>query len=255
MTGLLQRLGALATGTARTVRSDARLPFSAERMAPLPPAGDDAGSAAVALWPQTPQTPQTTQPAPADAAGIAPEPCVAAAEPAARLSRASGSPLLGGPHDPPAIAPTAPAWRQPAGAPPRVAATARMDPDAPVTAPWVGATGMSPHVDAVRNAAPNTVPHATKADATRPEAPAPLLPSSAGSHAQPSAAVLRAASAAAAVQQGTQAAPPQDTEVHIHIGRIEVTAVHEAPRPRARPRERAQPMSLDAYLARRGNTG
>jgi hypothetical protein len=49
-----------------------------------------------------------------------------------------------------------------------------------------------------------------------------------------------------------QAATAQETEVHIHIGRIEVTALHEAPRPAARPRERPQPVSLDAYLAARG---
>lgn len=43
---------------------------------------------------------------------------------------------------------------------------------------------------------------------------------------------------------------PAPNEVHVHIGRIEVTAMHEAPP--AKPRERGrQPMSLDEYLARR----
>jgi hypothetical protein len=42
------------------------------------------------------------------------------------------------------------------------------------------------------------------------------------------------------------------TDVHIHIGRIEVTAVHEAAPPRRRPTPTASLMSLDAYLAKRG---
>ena len=46
-----------------------------------------------------------------------------------------------------------------------------------------------------------------------------------------------------------QPAAREDTEIHIHIGRIDVTAVHEAPKPRPRARERTQPVSLDAYLA------
>jgi hypothetical protein len=48
-----------------------------------------------------------------------------------------------------------------------------------------------------------------------------------------------------------QAAADEPTEVHIHIGRIEVTAVHEAPAPRTLPSRKQAPMSLDAYLAAR----
>jgi len=44
----------------------------------------------------------------------------------------------------------------------------------------------------------------------------------------------------------------EPTEVHVHIGRIEVTAVHE-PAPPKRTRQPARkPMSLDEYLSRRG---
>ncbi|HRM47526.1 MAG TPA: hypothetical protein PK518_01050 [Alicycliphilus sp.] len=50
-------------------------------------------------------------------------------------------------------------------------------------------------------------------------------------------------------------APPRSEppEVHIHIGRIEVTAAvtPEPQAPRRPARERAQPLSLDAYLAQR----
>ena len=44
---------------------------------------------------------------------------------------------------------------------------------------------------------------------------------------------------------------PETTEVHVHIGRIEVTAVHEDPPQRTKPVEGRKPMSLDQYLARR----
>jgi hypothetical protein len=40
------------------------------------------------------------------------------------------------------------------------------------------------------------------------------------------------------------------TEVHVHIGRIEVTALHDAPPPRRQGTKMQPPMSLDAYLAR-----
>ena len=42
------------------------------------------------------------------------------------------------------------------------------------------------------------------------------------------------------------------TEVHVSIGRIEVTAVHESPPPKRQAPTPAKPLSLDEYLARRG---
>jgi hypothetical protein len=53
------------------------------------------------------------------------------------------------------------------------------------------------------------------------------------------------------VQNNAQQTGPAD-EIHIHIGRIEVTAVQEpaAPAPRRKPKGR-EPMSLDDYLAKR----
>jgi hypothetical protein len=50
---------------------------------------------------------------------------------------------------------------------------------------------------------------------------------------------------------GRQAASAEATEVHVSIGRIEVIAVHEAPRPRPPQRGPVKPMSLEEYLARR----
>jgi len=43
----------------------------------------------------------------------------------------------------------------------------------------------------------------------------------------------------------------ETTEVHVSIGRIEVTAVHEAPQQKRQTPAAAKPMSLDDYLARR----
>jgi hypothetical protein len=48
------------------------------------------------------------------------------------------------------------------------------------------------------------------------------------------------------------AAADEATEVHIHIGRIDVTAVREAPRVRATSSAKSPTLSLDAYLAGRG---
>ncbi len=45
------------------------------------------------------------------------------------------------------------------------------------------------------------------------------------------------------------------TEVHVSIGRIEVTAVHESPPPKRQAPAAAKPLSLDEYLARRGRGG
>ena len=59
--------------------------------------------------------------------------------------------------------------------------------------------------------------------------------------------------AAFAIRAAPQAGASGETEVHIHIGRIEVTALQEAPLPKARARERTPAMSLDAYLAARSN--
>lgn len=77
--------------------------------------------------------------------------------------------------------------------------------------------------------------------------PLPLLPAS-----PPGAAPAPAASASASAS----ALPAREPdEVHIHIGRIEVTAIQES-RPAGKPsRKGAAPLSLDDYLARRKGDG
>lgn len=49
----------------------------------------------------------------------------------------------------------------------------------------------------------------------------------------------------------TQTQIGETTEVHVSIGRIEVTAVHEAPAPKRPAPITAKPMTLEDYLARR----
>lgn len=47
------------------------------------------------------------------------------------------------------------------------------------------------------------------------------------------------------------ASGPAPDEVHVHIGRIEITAIQEPPRSKPRRRPDARPSELDAYLAQR----
>jgi hypothetical protein len=114
------------------------------------------------------------------------------------------------------------------------------------------AASPQPPMTVVR-AAPNAV-------VAPPLVPAPLLP-------QAKAGTAAVATLPAAVAQairppsGVDVGWPQRvttvadkaTEVHIHIGRIDVTAVQEAPPSRRRPPQQA-PMSLDAYLAARSRS-
>lgn len=77
--------------------------------------------------------------------------------------------------------------------------------------------------------------------------PPPLLP------ATPRGAASAPAAAASASALALPAREPD--EVHIHIGRIEVTAIQES-RPASKPsRKGAAPLSLDDYLARRKGDG
>ncbi|MDP1637702.1 MAG: hypothetical protein Q8K74_06715 [Candidatus Nitrotoga sp.] len=88
---------------------------------------------------------------------------------------------------------------------------------------------------------------------TLPESnyPTPLLPLK-------NAARLSALNASAAKQRSEhggssrQGQADEITEVHVSIGRIEVTAVQESSPPKRQTPTSAKPLSLDEYLARRG---
>lgn len=229
MTGLLHRLAQRATGNAWTVRSDARLPFGADGLdRPQDDTAPPLNEAAVETHaPARPRPPE-----PASLATAAPEqavpPLVQSPAVAAQPGRAHAVEAEAAATRTP-VATTTPA--QPHGAPGTAAVPAAAMP-----------TMASLHTPARPQSTPPP----------RREEPAPLLPpqpSTAG-HAAPLAQTVRGP-AAFALRPAPQAAANQETEVHIHIGRIDVTALHEAPRPKARPRERTRPVSLDAYLAAR----
>lgn len=89
-------------------------------------------------------------------------------------------------------------------------------------------------------AAPEEPPQTAR---VTPDVPEPLLPR----HSQPGPVTASLAPASAPVRE--------PDEVHIHIGRIEVTAIHEpAPRPRE-ARKGQPPLSLDDYLTKRKGEG
>jgi len=76
---------------------------------------------------------------------------------------------------------------------------------------------------------------------TGPGAPEPLLPSVASS----------APTSPATAEQIPSAVSGSPNEVHVHIGRIELTALPLEAAPKPKASEARQPMSLDEYLARR----
>lgn len=81
--------------------------------------------------------------------------------------------------------------------------------------------------------------------------PAPLLPAAEHhAHRQAPHLALRTGQEQAASRQPAGAVE-ETTEVHVTIGRIEVTAVQETPSQKPATRRRPAPMSLDDYIARR----
>ncbi|MHA7599835.1 hypothetical protein ACX12L_07820 [Alicycliphilus sp. T452] len=240
MNGLLQRLAARATGSAWTVRSDARLPFAgapgtvqAQAVEPSEPAAAPRqASEDRAAMPR-----QATPPA-AEPAHEAGPPAALARQMAAEQDSATTAPR---PEQKPAAAPRAKA--DPAGPP--------------------GLGDMAHTTETV--AAPTAARHVPPAHAQSPAAhadPAPLLPAgkapetAAAPHARAAAAHPGTPRAPHALPppwlpSPAQAAPAEPAEVHVHIGRIEVTAIAQPQPPKHAARERAQPLSLEAYLARR----
>lgn len=85
-------------------------------------------------------------------------------------------------------------------------------------------------------------------------APKPLLTPEAGAHGPRHQHILPAAGnfPATGTQRPFAAHHTDNTEVHVHIGRIEVTATHDQTPGKSHERKPArQPMSLDEYLRKR----
>lgn len=240
MTGLLHRLAARAAGTGWTVRSDVRLPFGA---AGLEQAQDQAPPLVDAAAPES-RAPGRLRPESAVSAAAVPRQAVA---PRAQIPVVAAEP--GRPQPAAAAAMPQPqlpqAHQSPSPLMPAATAPPRHAPDASAVA---GKASGIPSLALLHTPARTQSPPPR----SHHEDPAPLLPTrpSTGGHAAPLAQTVRSP-AAFALRPAPQSVANQETEVHIHIGRIDVTALHEAPRPKARPRERTQPVSLDAYLAAR----
>ena len=251
MNGLLHRLAARAAGTAILVRSDARLPFGSigpafgetvevESDAELAarsvtataelPGGSDTPLAAPGAPRAQPAPPafshRDTRPAP-----VVPHLDPSDASPSMRtLPRVVDAPVD-----------AAPQYREEAlaGATPgrHDRMTAWHGPPAAGSMPMAAMSRPAPTELSSPPDPPLLVPEAAPRQPPTPVRPAAGRPD------------RLTASARAPAQTADE---PHD--VHVHIGRIDVTAVHEPAAPRRRPVAAPAPMSLDAYFARRNRT-
>ena len=258
MKGLLHRLAARAAGTARLVRSDARLPFGGGALdwvdQPLAADGVSVRELPTSMIAAPPDAlPQRTESEPtrgsvprstdvsielptgAPAVQSLPQTHPAASRPDATLGAAEPR-----------------AHRLPVDKPHDASQAAR-EPSVPGVPPTL-ASAVSTRAVSIQSENRNLAPAGAQLldDSSRHRTappfvePARLMPS-ARVHADATTPRITPQSSAQPLAQTSD----DTAEVHIHIGRIEVTAVHEAPAPRAQPSKRQAPMSLDAYLAER----
>ncbi|MDM0112220.1 hypothetical protein QTI66_08665 [Variovorax sp. J22R133] len=253
MNGLLHRLAARASGTAVLVRSDARLPNARAGL----PWNDnaDAGqeveaavnekAAAQREVTRSRAAPPVAKASPAERATAA-KPASAADKPAAL--DVAGPQTVRAPNAPQALRPSV---AQPAMQ--HVPMFGRID-DSPSTD---AASAQQPTTAAVQQAPAK--PHQRAADhpdatpvAPMHRSPTPLMPSRPAVEATQPA--LRTNPQRDTWQQAASRTPAtegQGAEVHVHIGRIEVTALRPAQPAARKPSPIPAPMTLDAYLARR----
>jgi len=244
VSGLLRRLAVHALGLAAPVRSSARLPYAAapalevESRELAPPA----------------EAPALETPAPVATRLTPLAPLVAAPPESAAGSPAESSPAMhvgaravhGEPAGPGATRPgrgsSRPIAPEPVSVPRR-----RQVPQAPRGTFEPGSSRLREETDAeaIQEAVPSALRRAL------PENPAPpptLLPLSPRRAVAPGVVSAAPGSPAGAAGQG----PADETrEIHVSIGRIEVTAVHEAPAPKRRAARTRKPTTLDEYLAQR----
>ena len=105
----------------------------------------------------------------------------------------------------------------------------------------------SPLNNPATNSIANDGPYPTHTDSATPSPLLPLKNTAHSSALNPGAIAQRVKPRGSAWQNQVE----ETTEVHVSIGRIEVTAVHEAPPPKRQAPAAAKPMTLDEYLARR----
>lgn len=276
MSGLFRRLAKQASGRATTLHAPANLPF---HDAPDAAGGAFAAGATMPAEVPSPVVAKAVLPRPAIAYGLArtrlveveqPETPVHTADRAVRGSPASpvrkrtenragfepssdeqphDAPVQ--PHDAPvepASAARDPRPLRPARAP--IRAHDRPAPNAP-RVPAAALPRSRGSTDSASAAPGNAVGAARESEATAMEGlPAALLPPAAGP-AFAEATSVRPRPAARSDGHSSSSATAMPNEVHVHIGRVEVTALQEsAPKPRTIRNGRV-PMSLDEYLAKR----
>lgn len=257
MSGLLARLARhLAGPSLPTVRSRASLPYAPlpalQESPPMPaaPAQGAAATSAESAWPVEP------------AAAEAQAKRRATSQPLRPVATAP-SPLFTAPPEAPA----------PLGRPP--AALARRDEseraDASVIPSGPSHAGTMSHAEARATAAEAPAPRSDDTpipalDGESWRAPEALWPAArpgdaleAGTRRDPVVSSRRAPAqggpSASGSAGGVAPAKGAPDEVHVHIGRIEVTAVVEPPAAPPRSRRGPAPMTLDDYLRRRGKEG
>jgi hypothetical protein len=247
--GLLHRLAARAVGTAVAVRSDARLPFVGSALV------RDAADGTEGIATERTRTDSRTQPQGADppvhqsARDDLPDTSKAARnigvgeQPYARVDVRGSLPADATEHQDD---------ENPSAPPLLLASTPPGDvPSSGIPSATLRRAAATPHHHTIERRAAQPTPLGESAAPVGD--PAPLVPSVSRDHAgRPGILHLASHFSAAPATGSTASAETAAEEVHIHIGRIEVTAVHEAGRPRRERTPSAPAMSLDAYLTRRG---
>jgi hypothetical protein len=263
MSGLLHRLAARALGEATIVRSDARLPFGT-----IAPRADDRGED-----PQGSTAPDVPGHDGSNASSHRTQQPAAPSHPPARPipSIVSDARYAGESDDSPVTEPAASRWPsagEAARTPPRggrlVTIPAPVRGAQPVAASEASAAGVRDTPP--QHAPPRLVEHdgpqpqrnhetlgAPRRDASSIEVPhvrrdpSVLIPRESPGRRPATRLSANAASQASAVGSA------ETNEVHVHIGRIVINAVHDAtPRRPAPASPVPAPMTLDAYLAKRG---
>jgi hypothetical protein len=259
MKGLLHRLAARAAGTAVRVQSDVRLPFG----------GGDLGFGEAVETDVVPRHPVASRPAPLrdpaeaqvrqsgehatterDAAVPAPMVDVPAAQPG-RSSKPSHDIPIG--HEPRPHVPSA----EPGSGMKFDTPSPLLGPISTVLAQPPALETTAPALDTTRSLHRAPEPLLPPGPPRSDREPALLMPThERGQATAPGAPPVAPRASAWSTPMAPTGAPREPTEVHIHIGRIDVNALHDgAPAPRRRPAAATPaPMSLDAYLARRSRS-
>lgn len=251
MNGLLHRVAARAAGTAVAVRSDAGLPYAGGGGG-LGDVGEAESHFATGAEPLAQMPSASTAHEPERAARPAALPVVADS---ARTPSPLVEPLIDADvlRDAPQITPNAKFAPRVDSAQPSVFNESRFTPPPSHVALLMPRTTPAAIESAAEAAHIPREVAITAREAMHADEPAPLMPR----EPRPTllAPVPQPANRRGAVPQGGAAMQGEaDTEVHIHIGRIDVTAIHEAAPQRRRAAAAPAPMSLDGYLAQRGRS-